>query len=166
MRRPDVRWMLSAFLLAAMSGCAGNNPPATPAVDQTAIGAKIDSVNTAYIGAVTARDTALLVSLYADDAHMMPANMARADGHDAIRKGWVEVLSMPGLDLKFVSNSKTVSEAGDMVVDLGTYTFTANGPKGKPMTDKGKYVTVFKKVNGEWKIFVDTFNSDMPAAGM
>lgn len=167
MRRFDARWMLPVLVLAlaAMSGCAAN-PPATPAVDQAAIGAKIDSLNTVYIGAVGSRDTTALVNLYTDDAHMMPANMARADGHDAIHKSWAGVLAMPGLDLKFTSNTKVVSEAGDMAVDLGTYTFAANGPKGKPMTDNGKYVTVWKKVNGEWKILVDTFNSDMPAPGM
>ena len=32
------------------------------------------------------------------------------------------------------------------------------------MIDKGKYVVVWKPVNGEWKLFRDIFNSDMPAA--
>lgn len=69
---------------------------------------------------------------------------------------------MPGFDLRPVSNTKIISEAGDLVVDLGTYEFSGTDPKGKPMHDTGKYVTAIKKVNGEWKIVVDTFNSDTP----
>ena len=30
--------------------------------------------------------------------------------------------------------------------------------------DKGKYVVVWKQENGEWKLFRDIFNSDLPAA--
>jgi uncharacterized protein (TIGR02246 family) len=160
------RWMLPLILLAA-AGCAGGaKTSTTPAVDQTAIGAKVDSVNAAYAAAIAQRDTNAAVGLYADDAHMMPANMPRADGKDAIRKVWVGLLSMPGLDLKITSNSKIVSEAGDMAIDLGTYTFAAKDPKGKPMTDHGKYVTVLKNVNGQWKILIDTWNSDVMPPGM
>ncbi len=32
--------------------------------------------------------------------------------------------------------------------------------------DAGKYVTVFRMVNGEWKIVVDTYTSDLPIPGM
>jgi uncharacterized protein (TIGR02246 family) len=161
-----MRWMIPVVLLVAAIGCAGGTKTSTPAVDQTAIGAKVDSVNAAYAAAIAKRDTNAAVSLYADDGHLMGANMARADGKDAIRKAWVGMLSTPGLDIKITSNSKIISEAGDMAIDLGTYTFAANGPKGKPITDHGKYVTVLKNVNGEWKIIIDTWNSDVPPPGM
>ena len=33
----------------------------------------------------------------------------------------------------------------------------------KPVTDKGKYVTVYKKqADGSWKAVADILNSDMP----
>jgi ketosteroid isomerase-like protein len=43
---------------------------------------------------------------------------------------------------------------------------TSTNPKTKkPATDKGKYVTVFKKqADGSWKVVADIFNSDGPAA--
>lgn len=37
-----------------------------------------------------------------------------------------------------------------------------NDPKGKPMTDKGKYLTVFKKQGADWKAVQDMFSSDLP----
>ena len=32
------------------------------------------------------------------------------------------------------------------------------------LLDKGKYVVVWKPVNGEWKLYRDIWNSSMPAA--
>ena len=44
----------------------------------------------------------------------------------------------------------------------GTYTMTDPMTK-KPMTDKGKYLTVFtKQPDGSWKAIADAFNSDPP----
>jgi hypothetical protein len=41
---------------------------------------------------------------------------------------------------------------------------TMTDPKTKkPMTDKGKYLTIFTKQSDEsWKAIADTFNSDSP----
>ena len=41
---------------------------------------------------------------------------------------------------------------------------TMTDPKAKkPVTDKGKYVTVYKKqADGSWKAVADIMNSDMP----
>ena len=85
-------------------------------------------------------------------------------GREAIRASWARVLATPGLNLTFASNDLIVAEAGDMAIDIGAYQMTMNDPKGKPIHDVGKYVTIFKKVGEEWKISVDTFNSDAPIA--
>lgn len=165
MRSSSTRWSLPILLASWLGGCA-SAPPAPPAVDQAAIGIAIDSVSAVYNAAVAARDTNAIVNMYADDAHLMPANAPRADGKDAVRQGWVGFLSIPGMELTSVSNTKIVSEAGDMVVDLGSFVFKFEPQPGKPITDTGKYTTVFRKVNGEWKIVVDMFNSDIPVTGM
>ena len=153
------------LLIAVMSGCAGA-PPAPPAVDQAAIGAAIEGFTKAFAGAVAARDTDAVANMYADDAHLMPPNAPRSDGKDAIRQAYVGFMSMPGMELVPTSTDKLISEGGDMVVELGSYVFKFQDPSGKTQTDNGKYVTVYKRVNGEWKIVVDTFNSDMPIPGM
>lgn len=160
------RWVLAITLVAAVGGCAGMQPPATPVVDQAAISAAIDSMNTMWTGAVAAKDSTAVASLYADDAHLMPPNEKRIDGRDAIRGAWAGMFTMPGFEIKPVSDTKIISEAGDLVVDIGTYEFTGTDGKGKPIHDTGKYVAVHKQVNGEWKIVVDTFNSSIPIPGM
>jgi len=38
--------------------------------------------------------------------------------------------------------------------------------KGNPATEKGKYLTVWKKqADGSWKVIEDMFNSDLPPGG-
>ncbi|HKQ57644.1 MAG TPA: SgcJ/EcaC family oxidoreductase [Candidatus Eisenbacteria bacterium] len=163
MRFSRAGWLIG---LLALVGCAGMTQKAAPPVDQAAIAAAIDSINAAYLAGITARDTTALVNLYADDGRVMPPNAPPAEGKDAIRQAWVGFLSIPGMTLSTTSTAKMISEAGDMAVDIGTYTFSGTDPKGKPMTDNGKYSTVLKKVNGEWKIAVDMFSSNVPIPGM
>ena len=70
------------------------------------------------------------------------------------------MLSAPGTQLVLTSGQKIVSQAGDMVVDLGTYDYQGLDPKQKPVQDVGKYVSVYKQVDGQWKMVVDAWNSD------
>ncbi len=44
---------------------------------------------------------------------------------------------------------------------VGTYSMTVSDRDKKPVTDKGKYVTVYKKqADGSWKAVHDMWNSD------
>jgi len=148
MRKPTGCWML-LLAFALLSGCAGGQKQAQPVVDTAMISAATDSLNKAFVAAVDARDTTLIVSFYAEDAHFLPPNAPRREGRDSIRTAWVEFLVMPDSKLAFTSSQKLISEAGDMVVDVGAYDFTGKDPKGKPIHDVGKYVTVLRKVNGD-----------------
>ncbi len=166
MRNTVARRLLAAMLLALVGACAGQQPAPKPAVDTAALTASLDSLNKAFLAAVAKRDTEALVSSYADDARVLPPGEPRADGHEAIRKVWVRFLRTPGLELNAISSQPIFTEAGDMIIDVGSYTMKMNDAKGKPMEDVGKYVTIFKKMNGSWKIAVDTFNSDKAPPGM
>jgi len=163
MRRREIRWVLPLALIA-MSGCSGmgqKSESSAPApADPAAAMAAADSINQVYLKAVAARDSNTIISLYADEAYLMPQGMPTMSGREAIHTGWSGFLATPGLILKFQSTNKMVSQAGDMVVDVGTYQQKMQDAKGKSVEDNGKYVTVFKKTPAGWKIVVDTFNSD------
>jgi uncharacterized protein (TIGR02246 family) len=158
------RWVFLLMLAVLIGACAGQ--PKTAAVDTAAVTASLDSLNTAFVAAVAARDTNAVVSFYAPDAQLLPPAAPRADGHDAIRAAWVGFLQTPGLELQLTSVRPIVAEAGDIVIDVVSYAMKFTDAKCKPMEDVGKYVTVVKKVGGEWKLVVDMFNSDKPATGM
>ena len=155
------RLLLVLVLAAVVGSCTTAQPPVAQKADLTVIGAAVDSINKAFFTAVAARDTDAVASFYSDDARLLPPNAPRADGRAGIRAAWAEFLRTPDLSLDIKSSGLVTSEAGDLVVDIGSYTMKAKGPKGA-FEDVGKYVTVLRKADGGWKIVVDTFNSDTP----
>jgi hypothetical protein len=62
--------------------------------------------------------------------------------------------------LSWTATKADVAASGDIGHTAGTYEMTMGGT-----TEKGKYVTAWKKVNGAWKVTDDIFNADAtPAA--
>jgi hypothetical protein len=45
---------------------------------------------------------------------------------------------------------------------MGQYELTMNNAAGMPATDKGKFITTWKKIDGAWKVIDDIGNSDAP----
>jgi ketosteroid isomerase-like protein len=87
------------------------------------------------------------------------------NGKEAIKAALKPLLADPNFALSFQGTRAEGSKGGDVVWSVGTYSMTVTDPKTrKPVTDKGKYLTVFKKqADGTWKSVADMINSDMPA---
>jgi uncharacterized protein (TIGR02246 family) len=148
-------------LALMMAGC--QQAPPEPKVDLAAEIAKVKETDAAWLKAVQSKDAVAAASYYADTGQMLPANMAIVTGKDAIQKAWGEMIQMPGFALTWENTDTQVSAGGDMAYNIGKYEFTTNDAKGKPMTDKGKFVVVWKKTaDGNWKVVADIFNSDAP----
>ncbi len=112
-----------------------------------------------------AKDVDRFVANYAEDASAMAPNEPIATGKQAIRSTIGKMFALPGLALSFQTAKVEVARSGDMAYTHGAYTMTMNDAKGKPMTDKGKYVTVYRKqADGSWKAVADMFNTDLPLA--
>lgn len=110
---------------------------------------------------VKAKDAASISQLYTDDGAVMPPNGPIGKGHAAIQQTWASMLQTPSFDLAITPEQIIVAEAGDMALDRGTYQLTV-APAGKPQHDTGKYVVVWRKVDGSWKAAADIFNSNLP----
>jgi uncharacterized protein (TIGR02246 family) len=147
-----------AFTVFALSAaCAPPEPADTRAQDEAAI----RSLETAWSAALQAKDVDKFVANYAPDAVVLPPDGPIATTPADIRKAIAEFMTLPGLSMTFRPTSAFVAKAGDVAYTYGVYDMSMTGPDGKPMTDKGKYVTVYKKqADGSWKAAVDTFNSD------
>ncbi len=151
--------LLGAFVMlgsSATSLAAGTHSKAEKAL--------ID-LDKEWAKASVAKDVDRVVSYYADDGSMFPANAPVAKGKAAIKKAWTDLMNTPGFSLSWEPTSATASKGGDLGYTSGTYQFSMTGPDGKPIPDKGKYVVVWKKdATGKWKVVADIFNSDLPAA--
>jgi ketosteroid isomerase-like protein len=104
-------------------------------------------------------DSTAMAAHYASDAMVMPSNSEPVKGND-ILKFWGSVVRMGVKDLKL--NITDISGAGDVYAETGTLELF--GADNKSL-DKGKYVVVWKKENGHWKMYRDIWNSNLPAPG-
>jgi uncharacterized protein (TIGR02246 family) len=162
--------LLTASALLLTSCDAGTPPADSPpgqatalagsSADEEAIRAKVDL----WHQLIKSRDSAAIAQLYTDDGAVMPPNTAIGIGQGAIQQTWDAMMQTPGFDLAIVPEQIVVSSSGDMAMDRGTYRL-AVAPEGVKTVDTGKYVVVWRKVDGEWKAAADIFNSDLPAVG-
>jgi len=79
---------------------------------------------------------------------------------DTTAMAWAGILKAPNLSLTFESSKVVVSSAGDLAVATGPYKLGMDGPKGQRIEDVGKFVEAWTRVNGDWKVLGNIFNSD------
>jgi ketosteroid isomerase-like protein len=73
-------------------------------------------------------------------------------------------MSLPGLVLSWQPSKVEVARSGDLAYTQGSYRMAFAGPHGKPATDQGKTLEIWKKqANGTWKCIADMWSSDLPA---
>ena len=156
--------LLSACQVENKSVNARNEANAAAHVDTEADEQAIHGQVDRWLQLVKAEDAAAIASLYTDDGAVMPPGAPIAEGRAAIQQTWASLMQTPGFDLTFTPEQIIVSSSGDMALDRGTYKL-AIAPNGKPISDTGKYVVVWRKMSGEWKAAADIFNSDLPASG-
>jgi uncharacterized protein (TIGR02246 family) len=166
MRRLYLRAILisSLALIGLTLACKQQAPPSPPdtrAADERAV----READAACLKAVTAKDVEGTVSFFAEDAVKLQPNVPMLTGKESIRKWASELMANPGLALSWQTSKVEASRGGDLAYAIGTYQFTLNNAKGKPSTDRGKYVAVWKKQpDGHWNMVVDMATSDVPAA--
>ena len=114
--------------------------------------------------AIAAKDVSTIIDLYAPQAIQMPAHAPRVVGRDAIKEWMKSWLLTPGSSSSFEVEEIEVAESGDIAYDRGSYKFVTERPQGRT-EDVGKYLTIWKKVGGSWRVYIDTDNSDRPCPG-
>lgn len=157
--------LAAAALLLPACERVERHPAAESAQANTAAAEQaIHSVNERWLQLIRNKDAVGVAQLYAEDGVVMPANENAAHGRQAIGQWWGRWFRVPDYDLSFQTDQLIVSASGDLALDRGTYRFRATLPEG-PVNDTGKYVVVWRKTGGDWKVVADIFNSDLPAAG-
>jgi ketosteroid isomerase-like protein len=120
----------------------------------------IDAINKQQAAMIGRGDAAGIAALYSSNAQLRPPNGELVTGQAAIQKWWQS--SLAGGPSTATITSQEIESCGDTAWDVGSYTIT--GADGK-LLDKGKYTTIWKRENAQWKLHRDIFNSDLPAGG-
>jgi uncharacterized protein (TIGR02246 family) len=157
------RFLSAALTFAALLwtyGCSQATAP--PVADTRAADLKALSDTEAMMSKdVAAKNWEKLASYYAEDAVLMSPEAPAAVGTEAI-KGLGKMMADSQADLNFHANKVDVAKSGEIGYTQGAYTLTMTDPKTKKvMSEKGNYVTVYKKqADGSWKIVQDINTPD------
>ena len=154
------KYVLMSGLSVLLLGCGSNtvsksSSPDSAAADEQAI----RQTNERWLALIRDHDAAAVSKLYASDGAMMAPGAPIAEGQPALEKAWGGLMQMPGFGLTFKADKIAVASGGDMALDRGTYLLSLTGPNG-PTKDIGKYVVVWRNIDGQWKVAADIFNSD------
>lgn len=103
-----------------------------------------------------------IVDIFADDAVVYSRNAEPLIGKEAIRQSYVEERQKsPNLTVDWTTEKVDVAASGDMAVEYGKFNITNPGGEG-PESDQGNFVTVYKKIDGKWKVVADIGSSTKP----
>jgi uncharacterized protein (TIGR02246 family) len=129
--------------------------PASAQAGGADLRAQIGKLDQAWQKAYNAGDAAALAALYTPDAKVMAPGAEPASGTAAIKTLFAADVAQGA---KNTLTQKDVVGFGDFALETGGW--VANAAVGKHL-DHGPYLTLYKKVDGGWKIYRDTWNSSM-----
>jgi ketosteroid isomerase-like protein len=102
-------------------------------------------------------------SWFAEDGVTLQNGKPPVRGHTAIAAA--AVWDPKDYQLTWYAEGAQMGPGGTSGFTWGHYTSTAKDSKGQPVSLGGRYITVWKKVNGAWKVALDASADDVPAGG-
>ncbi len=106
--------------------------------------------------AFDAKDPARLAAIYAEDGALLPPNSEQTNGRAAIEAYWAE-FQASGIGAEIQDTE--VYAHSDIGYSVGT--FVATDARGATL-DEGKYVVIWRNVDGKWQMHRDIWNSSRP----
>ena len=107
-------------------------------------------------------DIEKFVTFLAPDATISMAGMPPLKGEKAIRDGLGPMSKAPGFAVTWRATRAEVSASGDLGYTSGNYELKMNNAAGVQATDKGTYLTTWKKIDGAWKATEDSVTPEAP----
>jgi uncharacterized protein (TIGR02246 family) len=126
-----------------------------------AVRAQIEQADVRFSEAYNRGDAAAVAAMYDADAMVLAPNAPPMRGRQNIEAFWSGARQQGIKSVSLTVNSVEVS--GNHAIELGNYTLVIQ-PTGQPeMTDRGKYMVVWKRQpDGAWMLYRDMFNTSMP----
>lgn len=118
----------------------------------------IDKLNGQFMMTYKNGDAAGMAELYSENGAVLPPNADEVRGRKAIRKFWQEAMESGIKEIKLITGE--VEQYGDTTSEVSTAKLY--GENGE-ILDDAKYIVIWKRENGEWKLHRDIFNSNRPA---
>ncbi len=144
----------SAIVATSLFAC---QTPAKPVFDLANAKKEIEAANLAIVELVAKGDSVGLASAYTPDGSLMLNNIPSIKGKDKLINFW-SGFTHSGATIKLT----TVEVWGDENFIAEEGLLEINTKEGAQI-DKGKFICLWKKEGGKWKLHRDMSNSDLPA---
>ncbi len=147
-------YVLLSFALVVMIALFGCQQESH--FDVTAMKKIIEEKNNQFTKAHITGDSVFLVNIYTQDAKVFAPNSDVVIGRPAIAVLTSQYLNM---DIKEFREETTAFYGNeDYLIDEGNYYFHYDNT-----IEEGKYLNVWKKEDGDWKVYANIWNTNMPA---
>ena len=115
---------------------------------------EIKQSNQLFNEAFSKGDSAAMVALYHSEAKIYPPNGSTLNQRSEMGH---MITAIPSMGIKSATLTTTeVLGSGDLLIETGIYEMS----DGTKAVDTGKYMVVWKKENGKYKMYRDIWNSD------
>ena len=129
--------------------------PLSMATDADA-SARIAQAGQRFLQLFALNNSSDIAACYTEDAQMLTAGISPVRGRAAIESVF-KFTAAPGHTLEFQTEDLDVQ--GATAIEIGAY--VRRGRDGAAV-DRGRYMVVWKRVDGEWKIHRDMFTRAKP----
>ncbi len=155
---------LLTIMLAGLTTMGCRSGDSTPAVagnagtfDVAAMRQTIEERNRRFTNAHVISDSVAMVDIFARDARVLPPNAAPVIGRAAIEALTSQYLTFGITEFREETTAFYGNE--DLLIDEGTYVMVYGKDK---TTENGKYLNIWRKEDGEWRIYSNMWNSNAP----
>ncbi len=148
MIRPFVFLFASVFTVPALAQQFTGEPEEIEAIQRAAA---------AFSEAYKQADYEAMANAYTENGHILPGGSPIITGRKDIIERWQLPEGVTILD--HATESVELKVLGDYAYDLGYYTGRTRRRDGSEAEWGGKYVIVWRKLDGEWLMHVDMWNS-------
>ena len=118
----------------------------------------IVAANQQFMSAFGRGDAAGVAGLYTEDGQVLPPGSEPITGRPRIQAFWQGAMDMGVKAAKL--ETVEVAHHGDAVYEVGRYALEAAGGQ---LLDRGKYVVIWQRHGGDWKLHRDIWNTSRPA---
>ena len=150
--------LLFATLIVSSLVACKNSTETKPAFDLANAKKEIEAANKNLMDVIAKGDSVGTAAAYSPDGAVMFNNMPSVNGTENLIKVWSSFINAGIRNIELT----TVEVWGDenFLTEEGTFIIKSN--EGAEL-DKGKYLVLWKKVDGKWKLHRDISNSELPA---
>jgi uncharacterized protein (TIGR02246 family) len=147
----------------SIPGCAAQQSQASgPSRAHDAVRVQIEQGTARFAEAFNRGDITAVATMYDTGAVVLAPNAPVMRGRQNIEALWNGARQQGFRTLNLTVNS--VESIGNHAIELGSYTLVIQPPGQAEVTDRGKYMVLWRRqADGSWKLYRDMFNTSMPA---